>query len=373
MSATEENVRAALARVKDPEIRRPITDLDMVERVVVEPSGLVRLTILLTTAGCPLKDTISKDVTAATMAVPGVTDVELTLGHMSDDQRSALKTRLRGGSLIDIPFAHKDSTTKVIAVASGKGGVGKSTVTVNLAAAMAAQGLAVGLLDADVYGFSVPRMMGITQRPTRLDDMILPPVAYDVKVISVGMFVQNNAAVVWRGPMLHRALEQFLGEVFWGDLDVLLLDLPPGTGDIAISSAQLVPKTELVVVTTPQTAAHEVAERAGSIAIQTRQKVLGVVENMSPMRLPDGTVLELFGSGGGAQLAATLTEQTGAEVPLLGQVPLDVRLRQAGDDGAPLVISAPESPAAQVLTAIARQLAKSPSSLAGRRLSLSVG
>lgn len=372
MTVTEEDIRAALAKVKDPEIRRPITELDMVDRVAVEPSGLVKVTILLTTAGCPLKETISRDVTAAVRAVPGVADVELTLGHMSDDQRTALKTRLRGGSLIDIPFAHKDSTTKVIAVASGKGGVGKSTVTVNLAAAMAAQGLAVGLLDADVYGFSVPRMMGITQRPTRLDDMILPPVAYDVKVISVGMFVQNNAAVVWRGPMLHRALEQFLGEVFWGELDVLLLDLPPGTGDIAISSAQLVPSTELVVVTTPQTAAHEVAERAGSIAIQTRQKVLGVVENMSPMTLADGTVLDLFGSGGGEQLAATLSAQTGTEVPLLGQVPLDVELRRAGDDGAPIVLSHPDSPAATVLTKIARELAGRPAPLVGRRLSLSV-
>lgn len=373
MAATEEDVRAALAKVKDPEIRRPITDLDMVDRVAVEPSGLVKLTILLTTSGCPLKETISNDVTAAVKAVEGVTDVELTLGHMSDDQRTALKTRLRGGSLLDIPFAHKESTTKVIAVASGKGGVGKSTVTVNLAVAMAAQGLSVGLLDADVYGFSVPRMMGITQRPTRLDDMILPPVAYDVKVISVGMFVQNNAAVVWRGPMLHRALEQFLGEVFWGDLDVLLLDLPPGTGDIAISSAQLVPSTELLVVTTPQTAAHEVAERAGSIAIQTRQKVLGVVENMSPMTLPDGSILDLFGSGGGAHLAATLSEQTGTSVPLLGQVPLDVSLRESGDNGAPLVLSAPDSPAARVLLDIAAKLAVKRSSLVGKRLPLSVG
>ena len=373
MAVTEEDVRAALAKVKDPEIRRPITDLDMVERVAVEPSGLVKLTILLTTAGCPLKETISRDVTAAVRAVPGVTDVELTLGHMSDDQRTALKTRLRGGSLIDIPFAHKDSTTKVIAVASGKGGVGKSTVTVNLAAAMAAQGLSVGLLDADVYGFSVPRMMGITQRPTRIDDMILPPVAHDVKVISVGMFVQNNAAVVWRGPMLHRALEQFLGEVFWGDLDVLLLDLPPGTGDIAISSAQLVPSTELIVGTTPQTAAHEVAERAGSIAIQTRQKVLGVVENMSPMTLPDGTVLDLFGSGGGRQLAETLTRQTGMPVPLLGQVPLDITLRQAGDEGAPIVLTDPSSPAATVLRDIAKTVAGRPAPLVGRRLPLAVG
>jgi ATP-binding protein involved in chromosome partitioning len=271
-----------------------------------------------------------------------------------------------------IPVAQPGSLTRVYAVASGKGGVGKSTVTVNLAAAMAAQGFSVGVLDADVYGFSVPRMMGITQRPTRIDDMILPPVAYDVKVISVGMFVQNNAAVVWRGPMLHRALEQFLGEVFWGDLDVLLLDLPPGTGDIAISSAQLVPSTELVVVTTPQTAAYEVAERAGSIAVQTRQKVLGVVENMSPMTLSDGTVLDLFGSGGGEHLAAVLTEQTGTTVPLLGQVPLDVSLRQAGDAGAPIVLSQPDSPAALVLRDIAGKLAAKPVSLAGKRLSLSV-
>lgn len=373
MSAIEDAVHAALAKVKDPEIRRPITELDMVERVDVDPSGLAKVTILLTTAGCPLKETISRDVTAAVLGTPGVKDIELTLGHMNDEQRTALKTRLRGGSLVDIPFAHKDSTTKVIAVASGKGGVGKSTVTVNLAAAMAAQGLAVGLLDADVYGFSVPRMMGITQRPTRLDDMILPPVAFGVKVISVGMFVQNNAAVVWRGPMLHRALEQFLGEVFWGDLDVLLLDLPPGTGDIAISSAQLVPSTELVVVTTPQTAAQEVAERAGSIAVQTRQKVLGVVENMSGLSLPDGSTLDVFGSGGGQRLAETLTAQTGAEVPLLGQVPLDIALRQAGDDGVPLVVAAPESPAAQVLRQVARELAGRPAPLVGRRLSLSVG
>ncbi len=373
MTVTEQDVRAALAKVKDPEIRKPITDLDMVDTVVVEPSGLVKVTILLTTQGCPLKDTISKSVTAAVRGVPGVTDVELTLGHMSDDQRNKLKTRLRGGTLIDIPFAHKDSTTKVVAVASGKGGVGKSTVTANLAAALAAQGLSVGLLDADVYGFSIPRMMGITQRPTRLDDMILPPVGHDVKVISVGMFVQNNAAVVWRGPMLHRALEQFLGEVFWGDLDILLLDLPPGTGDIAISSAQLVPATELLVVTTPQTAAHEVAERAGSIAVQTRQKVVGVVENMSPMTLPDGTLLDLFGSGGGAHLAETLTEQTGTQVPLLGQIPLDPQLRESGDAGVPIVLSHPDSPAAVQLREVAETIAQRPVSLRGQRLSLSVG
>ncbi len=373
MAVTEQAVRAALATVKDPEIRRPITELDMIDRLAIRPGGVVELTVLLTIPGCPMKDRISKDVTAAVKAVPGVTDVQLTLGHMSEDQRKALRTHLRGGAAIDIPFARKDSTTRVIAVASGKGGVGKSSVTVNLATAIAATGLSVGLLDADVYGFSVPRMMGVTQRPTRVDDMILPPIAHDVKIISVGMFVQHNAAVVWRGPMLHRALEQFLGEVFWGDLDVLLMDLPPGTGDIAISTAQLVPATELLIVTTPQTAASEVAERAGSIAVQTRQKVAGVVENMSPMTMPDGSVLDLFGEGGGEQLAVTLGRLTGTRVPLLGQVPLDPALRRAGDAGVPLVLSDPGSPAALVLRKVAEGLAARPGRLAGRALPLSVG
>lgn len=372
MSVTEERIRSALATVKDPEIRKPITELDMVDSVTVEPGGLVRVTILLTTAGCPLKDRISKDVKAAVLGVDGVTDIELTLGHMSDQQRDALKTRLRGGSLLEIPFAKKDSRTRVIAVASGKGGVGKSTVTVNLAAAIAATGREVGVLDADVYGFSVPRMMGVTMRPTKVDDMILPPVEHEVKVISVGMFVQNNAAVVWRGPLLHRALEQFLGEVYWGDLDVLLLDLPPGTGDIAISSAQLVPNTELLVVTTPQTAAHEVAERAGSIAVQTRQRVIGVVENMGPMTLPDGSTLDLFGSGGGRMLADKLSEQTGRPVPLLGQVPLDPSLRISGDQGTPLVLSQPDAPAALELQRIAETIVGAPVPLKGRRLAVTI-
>jgi ATP-binding protein involved in chromosome partitioning len=373
MAVSEQDVRAALATVKDPEIRRPITDLDMVQSLAVSQDGVVELTVLLTIAGCPLKGTITRDVTAAVRAVPGVTEVRLQLGVMSDEQRKALRTRLRGGATIDIPFARPGSLTRVIAVASGKGGVGKSSVTVNLAAAIAATGRSVGVLDADVYGFSVPRMMGVTTRPTRVDDMIMPPVAGGVKVISVGMFVQGNSAVVWRGPMLHRALEQFLGEVYWGDLDVLLLDLPPGTGDIAISTAQLVPNTELVVVTTPQTAASEVAERAGSIAVQTRQKVAGVVENMSPMTLPDGTVLDLFGSGGGAALAGSLGRITGTDVPLLGQVPLDPALRRAGDAGVPLVLSDPDSPAAVALRGIAERLAASPERLAGRSLPLSVG
>jgi ATP-binding protein involved in chromosome partitioning len=261
--------------------------------------------------------------------------------------------------------------TRIYAVASGKGGVGKSSVTVNLAAAMAADGLAVGVVDADVYGFSVPRMLGVRNPPTRVDDMILPPVSHDVKVISIGMFVPGNQPVVWRGPMLHRALEQFLADVFWGDLDVLLLDLPPGTGDIAISTAQLLPTAELLVVTTPQQAAAEVAERAGSIALQTKQQVVGVVENMSWLELPDGGRLELFGAGGGQMVADSLGRSIGASVPLLGQVPIDLALREGGDDGTPVVLSRPASPAAVVLHGVARALGTRARGLAGRSLGLS--
>ena len=371
MAPTVEEVRTALSGVKDPEIRRPITDLGMVESISVLPGGVVEVTVLLTIAACPLRDTLVRDVTAAVRAVPGVSDCRLTLGVMTDDQRTALREQLRGGPGKEIPFARPESLTRVYAVASGKGGVGKSTVTVNLAAALAARGLAVGVLDADVYGFSVPRMLGVTGRPTRVGDMILPPVAHDVKVISVGMFVDGNVPVVWRGPMLHRALQQFLADVFWGDLDVLLLDLPPGTGDIAISTAQLVPTAELLVVTTPQTAAAEVAERAGAIALQTRQRLAGVVENMSPMRLPDGTMLDLFGSGGGAAVAASLTRVVGAEVPLLGQVPLEVGLRAAGDAGTPLVLADPDSPAAEALREVAGTLAARSRPLAGVSLGIS--
>jgi ATP-binding protein involved in chromosome partitioning len=246
----------------------------------------------------------------------------------------------------------------VYAVASGKGGVGKSSVTVNLAAALAAEGLKVGVVDADVHGFSIPRMLGVTGLPTQVDDMILPPISHDVKVISIGMFVPGNQPVVWRGPMLHRALQQFLGDVFWGDLDVLLLDLPPGTGDIAISIGQLLPTAEILVVTTPQQAAAEVAERAGSIALQTHQRVVGVVENMSWLELPDGSRQEIFGSGGGKAVADSLTRLIGAPVPLLGQVPLDAGLREGGDSGTPIVLSDPDSPAAVVLRAVAKRLAQ---------------
>jgi ATP-binding protein involved in chromosome partitioning len=362
---------AALAKVNDPEIRKPITELGMVESVEVDESGRAAVTILLTISGCPLKETLTRDATAALLTVEGVTSVEVTLGVMSDEQRAELKTTLRGGNAErEIPFAQPNSLTRVYCVASGKGGVGKSSVTVNLAAAMAQDGLRVGVVDADVYGFSVPRMLGVEHRPTQVDDMILPPLAHDVKVISIGMFVPGNQPVVWRGPMLHRALQQFLGDVFWGDLDVLLLDLPPGTGDIAISVAQLIPNAEILVVTTPQKAASEVAERAGSIALQTHQRIVGVIENMSWMEMPDGTRHEIFGAGGGQSVADSLTRDVGAPVPLLGQIPLDTRLREGADNGMPVVLGEPNSPSAVVLRAIARGLSTRSRGLAGRSLGL---
>jgi ATP-binding protein involved in chromosome partitioning len=364
-------VRDALQSVNDPEIRQPITDLGMVEDVRVDDAGGVEVVVLLTVAGCPMKETLTRDVTAAVAPLDGVTGVTVTLGVMSEDQRRGLRQQLRGGAGEPvIPFAQPGSLTRVYAVASGKGGVGKSTVTVNLAAAMAAEGLRVGVVDADVYGFSVPGMLGVEQRPTQVDDMILPPVAHDVKVISIGMFVPSGQPVVWRGPMLHRALQQFLADVFWGDLDVLLLDLPPGTGDIAISVAQLIPSAEILVVTTPQQAAAEVAERAGAIALQTHQQVVGVVENMAWLEQPDGSRFELFGSGGGRAVAESLTRAIGAPVPLLGQIPLDVGLREGGDSGLPVVLSDPDSAAAVVLRGVARQLSRRARGLSGRSLGL---
>ena len=275
---SQDALLAALAKVNDPEIRKPVTELGMVKSVSIDDAGHVALELFLTVAGCPMKDTLRKDTSAALMAVPGVVSVDVALDVMSDEQRAALRTALRGGvAEREIPFAKTGSLTRVYAVASGKGGVGKSSITVNLAAALAAEGLKVGVVDADVHGFSIPRMLGVTGLPTQVDDMILPPISHEVKVISIGMFVPGNQPVVWRGPMLHRALQQFLADVFWGDLDILLLDLPPGTGDIAISIGQLLPTAEILVVTTPQQAAAEVAERAGSIALQTHQRVVGVV------------------------------------------------------------------------------------------------
>jgi ATP-binding protein involved in chromosome partitioning len=372
MTPTEEQVRHALSGVLDPEIKRPITELGMVKGITIAVDGAVLVEVWLTVAGCPLRDTITREVTAAVDKLAGVTAVRVDLDVMSEEQRKALQTQLRGGRPEpEIPFSQPSSLTRVYAVASGKGGVGKSSVTVNLAASLAASGQKVGIVDADIYGHSVPRMLGVTGRPTKVENMIMPPSSHDVKVISIGMFTDGNTPVVWRGPMLHRALQQFLADVFWGDLDVLLLDLPPGTGDIAISVAQMLPNAELLIVTTPQLAAAEVAERAGAIAQQTRQRIAGVIENMSYLVCSHcGEQEFVFGSGGGETVAAALSRLTGAPVPLLGQVPLDVRLREGGDAGEPLVLSSPDSPAGTALAKIAADLGARSRGLAGRSLGL---
>ncbi len=370
---TTEQVTSALAGVNDPEIGRPITELGMVKSVSVGADGLVDVSVYLTVAGCPMRDTITSRVTDAVTALPGVSGARVTLDVMSDEQRKAMQTQLRGGRPEPvIPFAQPASLTKVLAVASGKGGVGKSSVTVNLAAALAAAGHKVGVIDADIYGHSVPRMLGVTGRPTPVENMIMPPSSHDVKVITMGMFTKGNTPIVWRGPMLHRAMQQFLADVFWGDLDYLMLDLPPGTGDIAISLAQLLPNAELLVVTTPQLAAAEVAERAGAIVTQTRQRITGVIENMSYLLCPHcGEQTDVFGSGGGEAVAAKLSQLTGTTVPLLGQIPLDTRLREGGDNGTPLVLDDPSSPAALQLVKIADALSSRGRGLAGRMLNLS--
>jgi ATP-binding protein involved in chromosome partitioning len=371
-------IRAALHTVNDPEIRRPITDLGMVESIEVDDSGRARVEVLLTVSGCPMRDTLTRDVTAAVGAVPGVREVEVTLGVMNDEQRVALRTMLKGGQAErEIPFARPDSLTSVIAVASGKGGVGKSSVTVNLAMALAAQGRKVGVLDADIYGHSVPAMLGVADyRPTSVEDMIMPVPAGPLKVISIGMLKpRRDQVVAWRGPILDRALTQMLADVYWGDLDFLLLDLPPGTGDVAISLGQKLPNAEVLVVTTPQAAASEVAERAGTMASMMNQRVIGVVENMSYLALTcphcgESHRHEIFGSGGGATVARTLGIRLGYDVPLLAQIPLDAHLRASGDDGRPLVTTEPDQPAAQALTGLADTLLRRGRGLLGRQLGL---
>lgn len=374
-----DQVRAALDTVNDPEIKRPITDLGMVDTVEVNEAGEVDLKVLLTVAGCPLKDTINRDVNAAVRKVAGVTDVRLELGVMSAEQRAGLKEKLSDGKAQrEITFAQPGSLTKVFAIASGKGGVGKSSVTVNLALAMAATGLKVGVVDADIYGHSVPAMLGVADaRPTQVEDLIMPvPTASGVSVISIGMLKpRRDQVVAWRGPMLDRALVQMLADVYWGDLDVLLLDLPPGTGDVAISLGQHLPGAEVVVVTTPQEAAAEVAERAGTMASMMHQRVVGVVENMSYLPCPHCPPeadhrLEVFGSGGGDRVAETLSQRFGYDVPVLGRVPLDVSLREGGDVGKPIVESDPTAPAATVLHAVAATLSGRSRGLAGMQLGL---
>jgi ATP-binding protein involved in chromosome partitioning len=367
--------------VIDPEIRRPITELDMVGAIEADADGRSRVALKLTIVGCPAAATIERDVREATARVPGVTDVAVEVSVMSKEERAELTTKLRGAGARAMPFG-PGSLTRVYAITSGKGGVGKSTLTANLAVALAQKGLAVGLVDADVHGFSIPGILGLVDenglaaRPTRVDDMILPPVAHGVKVISIGMFIdpeQNSStggAVAWRGPMLHRTITQFLTDVYFGDLDVLLLDMPPGTGDIAISIGQLLPNADVLVVTTPQAAAADVAERSGLVALQTGQHVYGVVENMAGYIGADGRTVDLFGSGGGAEVAERLSRRQGTDVPLLASVPLSVALRSGGDRGEPVVLGDPADPAARAIDAMATRIAGRGRDLANRRLGL---
>ena len=335
-------VERALATVNDPELRRPLTELGMVESVAVN-DGVATVGILLTISGCPMRDRLGSDIAAALEAISGIESVQINFGVMSDDQREAVKKLLRGGREKFNPFAQEDSLTRVIGIASGKGGVGKSSVTANLAVAAAAKGLNVGILDADVYGHSIPRLMGILdKRPTALDQTFIPVENHGVKVVSMEMFKPNREdPIAYRGPLLHRVLEQLTSDAYWGALDLLFLDLPPGTGDIAISLGQLIPRSEILVVTTPQIAAAEVAERAGRIAFQMKQRIIGVVENMSESPCPHcGEPIALFGSGGGAETSKRLSALTNYEVPLLAKIPFDSQLRDGGDQGIPAYLSA---------------------------------
>jgi ATP-binding protein involved in chromosome partitioning len=366
-------IEIELAKVSDPELHRPITELGMVERIEFQ-DGLTEISILLTITGCPMRDRLQKDVTDAALRVSEVKNVKVNFGVMNDEQRDRVKKLLRGGREKFIPFAQPESLTRVIGVSSGKGGVGKSSVTVNLAVALAQRGFKVGLLDADVYGHSIPRALGIEgKRPTAIDQTFIPLEAYGVKTVSIEMFKPDRAdPVAYRGPLLHRVLEQLLSDAYWGDLDFLLLDLPPGTGDIAISLGQLIPGSEILVVTTPQIAAAEVAERAGRIAHQLKQQIIGVIENMSAY-LPEGshTKVALFGEGGGEETAKRLSNLVGADLPLLGKIPFDIALREGGDNGKPVVITEPNSPAALEFERVIDQLTVRKKSLIGVRLGLS--
>ncbi|MBA8828189.1 ATP-binding protein involved in chromosome partitioning [Alpinimonas psychrophila] len=368
-------VTAAVGAVRDPELRLSLAELGMIGPVSVEGTTAT-VQVRLTIAGCPAARSIERDVEAASTGIVGIETTTVDVQVMTPDERAALLARLKPGGRRENPFG-PGTLTRVIAVTSGKGGVGKSTLTANLAVALAAQGMSVGILDADVYGFSIPGLLGlapagIAVKPTRLDDMILPPIAHDVKVISIGMFVEDaSVAVAWRGPMLHRTITQFLTDVYFGDLDILLLDLPPGTGDVAISVGQLLPNAEVLVVTTPQSAAADVAVRAGVVARQTGQRILGVVENMAGLPLPDGSVLELFGSGGAAEVAQALSAGQDTPVAVLGEIPLSIALRAGGDVGDPVVAAHPTDPASQAIVALARIILTAGPSRVGTSLGLS--
>ena len=366
-------INKALATVSDPELHRPLPELGMVESVEFE-GGIASIKILLTISGCPMRDRLEKDVRAAVLEVAGVEDIRLEFGVMNETQRDNVKKLLRGGREKFIPFAQPDSLTRVWGISSGKGGVGKSSVTVNLAAALAQRGFKVGVLDADVYGHSIPRLFGIEgQRPTAIDQTFIPVEVRGIKVVSIEMFKPDRAdPVAYRGPLLHRVLEQLLSDAYWGDLDFLLLDLPPGTGDIAISLGQLIPASEIIVVTTPQVAAAEVAERAGRIAHQLKQHIVGVIENMSAYEDSlTGAKVALFGEGGGAETARRLSTLVGADVPLVAQIPFDQELREGGDEGSPIVWRNPESTAAKAFFEVVDQLAPRRKSLLGVRLGVS--
>ena len=367
-----DQIAEALTAVQDPELHRSITELGMVDDLN-EDDGNVSITLLLTISGCPMQDRLRTDITNAVSAITGVKSVNLNFGVMSQEQRDNVKKIMRNGREKFIPFAQPDSLTRVIGIASGKGGVGKSSVTANLAVAAANKGLRVGILDADVYGHSIPRLMGLMgQRPTAIDQMFIPLESFGVKTVSMEMFKpERSDAVAYRGPLLHRVLEQLLSDAYWGDLDLLLIDLPPGTGDLAISLGQLIPTSEILVVTTPQVAAAEVAERAGRIAHQIHKQVIGVIENMSEYIDPtSGVVISLFGSGGGEETAKRLSQLVGSDVALLGKIPFSVDLRLGGDAGVPVVISDPDSPSAVALNGIAEKLIKRSKSLLGVRLGI---
>ncbi|MDJ0925829.1 MAG: Mrp/NBP35 family ATP-binding protein [Acidimicrobiia bacterium] len=343
-------VRAAIGKVEDPEIHRTLEELNMLREVDVAEDGSVSVLVALTIPGCPLKDKLTTDVTAAAKSVPGVGEVTVNFTSMSDEERAALVSDLRGGDQREIAVARAGSKTRIIAISSGKGGVGKSSVTTNLAVALAAMGRSVGVIDADVWGFSIPRMLGIDRPPTVVDETLFPPEAHGVKAMSMDFFVGDDQAVIWRGPMLHKALEQFLADVHWGDPDYLLIDMPPGTGDISISISQFLPTAQALIVTTPQLTAQRVAKRAGLMARKVNQDILGVVENMSWFTGDDGKQYPIFGEGGGEALAGEL------EVPLLGRVPLVPEVRSGADAGLPAAVVDPDGEAATAFASIASEV-----------------